>query len=150
MPTKNKKDNQANRQARPVKGIVAAAKTVLNDDSVKDALDEMKTRQTDSSLVINRHGELLGTVSKDRMHRKVGGLGHDPETEVVQAQLEPTKAECFEDQTLAEARHLMLDAKVTEIAVVRRAKLLVGTTNLEAIARQPDDVPSTPPNDSGT
>lgn len=147
MPTKNK-DNEARRRARPVKGIVAEAKTVLNDDSVKRALDEMKTRQTDSSLVTNRNGELLGTVSKEQMNRKVGGLGHDPETEVVQAQLEPAKAECFEDQTMAEARHIMLEAKVAEIAVVRRAKLLVGTTNLDAIARQQADAPSDSPNDS--
>jgi CBS domain-containing protein len=63
--------------------------------------------------------------------------------------LEPTKVECFEDETLAEAKRLMLDAKVTEIAVVRHAKLLVGTTNLEAIARQPDGVSAVPPNDSG-
>ena len=98
------------------------ARTVSNDVSVQEALDDLKARQINSSLVTNERGELLGTVSKDQVNRKVGGLGHDPETEVVQAQVEPSKAECFEDQTVAEAKDLMLDAKVDEIVVVTRAK----------------------------
>jgi hypothetical protein len=39
----------------------------------------------------------------------------------------------LEDQTVAEAEQIMLDAKVAEVPVVTREKLLVGTTNLEAI-----------------
>ena len=147
MPN-NIRNSHASRPARLVQDIVDKAKTVPNDLSVKEALDEMKTRQTSSSLVTNRRGELLGTVSKNVMNRMVGGRGHDPRTEAVKAQVEAVKAECFEDQTLAEAENLMRKARVTEIAVVSRGKFLVGTTNLETIARQKDDVASPPPNDS--
>ena len=45
---------------------------------------------------------------------------------------------CFEDQTVAEAEQIMCDAKVAEVPVVTREKLLVGTTNLEAIAQDND------------
>jgi CBS domain-containing protein len=42
---------------------------------------------------------------------------------------------CFEDQTVAEAEEIMCDAKVAEVPVVTREKLLVGTANLKAIAQ---------------
>jgi Mg/Co/Ni transporter MgtE len=69
------------------------------------------------------------------MNRKVGGLGHDPKTEPVEAQVGKKNVYCFEDQTVAEAKQIMCDAKVAEVPVVTREKLLVGTTNLEAIAQ---------------
>src|SRR5207244_498717 len=43
---------------------------------------------------------------------------------------------CFEDQTVAEAEQIMLDANVAEAPVVTREKLVVGTTSLEAIAQE--------------
>jgi CBS domain-containing protein len=95
----------------------------------------MQAREIDSALVTNQHGELLGTVSSNEMNRKVGGLGHDPMTEPVEAQVEKNNVYCFEDQTVAEAEEIMCDAKVAEVPVVTREKLLVGTTSLEAIAR---------------
>jgi CBS domain-containing protein len=88
-----------------------------------------------SALVTNQRGELLGTVSSNEMNRKVGGLGHDPKTEPVEAQVEKNNVYCFEDQTVAEAEQIMCDANVAEVPVVTREKLLVGTTNLEAIAQ---------------
>ena len=95
----------------------------------------MQARGIDSALVTNQRGELLGTVSSNEMNRKVGGLGHDPKTEPVEAQVEKNNVYCFEDQTVAEAEQIMCDAKVAELPVVTREKLLVGTTNLEAIAQ---------------
>jgi CBS domain-containing protein len=49
--------------------------------------------------------------------------------------VEKNNVYCFEDQTVAEAEEIMCDAKVAEVPVVTREKLLVGTTSLEAIAR---------------
>jgi hypothetical protein len=43
-------------------------------------------------------------------------------------------AYCFEDQTIAEAEQMMLNANLGEVFVVTREKLLVGTINIEAIA----------------
>src|SRR5207248_9890313 len=54
----------------------------------------------------------------------------------VQAQMERNNADCFEDQTVAEAEQIMLDANVAEAPVVTREKLVVGTTSLEAIAQE--------------
>ena len=125
----------ANPNARRVKDVIKPAKAVLGEVSVQTALDEMQAREIDSALVTNQRGELLGTVSSNEMNRKVGGLGHDPKTEPVEAQVETNIDYCFEDQTVAEAEEIMCDAKVAEVPVVTREKLLVGTTSLGAIAQ---------------
>src|SRR5438270_8706232 len=70
------------------------------------------------------------------MNQKVGGFEHDPKTEPLEAQIEKNNPYCFEDQTVAEAEHMMLNAKVSEVPVVTREKLLVGTINIEAIEQQ--------------
>jgi CBS domain-containing protein len=134
--TKPNPAGDANLDARPIKDIIEPAKNVLGEVSVQTALDEMQARGIDSALVTNQRGELLGTVSSNEMNQKVGGffLGHDPKTEPVEAQVETNIDYCFEDQTVAEAEQIMCDAKVAEVPVVTREKLLVGTTNLEAIA----------------
>src|SRR5437868_7604410 len=125
-----------NFEARIVKDIIEPAKSILNKASVKAALDEMQARAIDSSLVIDHRGELLGTLSKNKMNREVGGFGHDPTTEPVEAQIEKNNPYCFEDQTVAEAEQMILHAKVGEVPVVTREKLLVGTINIEAIAQE--------------
>src|SRR6266496_1593585 len=129
-------DGGANFEARIIKDIIEPAKSIFNKISVKAALEEMQAQATDSSPVIDQRGELLGTVSKNQMNRKVGGFGHDPKTEPVEAQIETNNPYCFEDQTVAEAEQMMLNAKVGEVPVVTREKLLVGTINIEAIARE--------------
>ena len=133
--TKPNPAGDANLDARPVKDIIEPAKTVQGEVSVQTALDEMQARGIDSALITNQRGELLGTVSSNEMNQKVGGLGHDPKTEPVEAQLKKDNVYCFEDQTVAEAEQIMCDANVAEVAVVTREKLLLGTTNLEAIAQ---------------
>jgi len=125
-----------NFKARTVKDITEPAKSIFNKVSVQAALDEMQARAIDSSPVIDQRGELLGTLSKNKMNRNVGGLGHDPETEPVEAHIEKNSAYCFEDQTIAEAEQMMLNAKIGEVLVVTREKLLVGTINIEAIAER--------------
>jgi CBS domain-containing protein len=126
----------ANLEARIVKDIIEPAKSIFNKVSVKAALDDMQARAIDSSPVIDQRGELLGTVSKNKMNRKVGGFGHDPKTEPLAAQIDKNNPYCFEDQTVAEAERMMLNAKLGEVPVVTRAKLLVGTINIEAIAQE--------------
>jgi CBS domain-containing protein len=133
---KSDHSGDANFGARTVKDIIEPAKSILNKISVKAALDEMQARAIDSSPVIDQRGELLGTVSKNKMNRKVGGFGHDPETEPVEAHIKKNSAYCFEDQTVAEAEQTMLNAKVGEVPVVTREKLLVGKINIEAIAEK--------------
>ena len=126
----------ANFEARTVKDIIKPAESILNKVSVKVALDEMQTRAVDSSPVIDQRGELLGTVSKNKMNREVGGFGHDPKTEPLEAHIDRNNPYCFEDQTVAAAEKIMLEAKVGEVFVVTREKFLVGTINVEAIAQE--------------
>ena len=130
--TKPNPAGDANLDARSVKNIIEPAKTVLGkvSVSVQTALDKMQGRGIDSALVTNQRGELLGNVSSNEMNQKVGGLGHDPKTEPVEAQVEKN-VYCFEDQTVAEAEEIMCDAKVAEVPVVTREKLLVGTAILK-------------------
>ena len=126
----------ANREVRPVKHIIEPAKTVASKVSVQAALNELQARGVDSSPVTDQRGELLGAMSKNEMNRKVGGMGHDPKTELVETHMEKNNPYCFEDQTIAEAAQIMLDANVAEAPVVTREKLVVGTTSLEAIAQE--------------
>ena len=138
--TKPNPAGDANPNARPVKDVIKPAKAVLGKASVsvQTALEEMQAQGIDSAPVTNQRGELLGTVSSNEMNRKVGGLGHDPKTEPVEGQVEKKNVYCFEDQTVAQAEQIMCDAKVAELPVVTREKLLLGTTNLEAIAQDND------------
>src|SRR5437763_9648682 len=126
----------ANFDARTVKDIIEPAESIFNKAAVKTGWDEMQARATDSSSVIDQRGELLGTVSKNKMNREVGGFGHDPKTEPVEAHIEKNNRYCFDDQTVAEAEQMMLNAQVGEVPVVTREKLLVGTINIEAIAQE--------------
>lgn len=123
---------------RSVKEITTPAKSVLSDASVESALVDMQGRGVDSSSVVDQGGALLGSVSKDGMDRNVGGFGHDPKTEQVESQLEKSAATCFDDQSVSEAKQIMLDAHVGEISVVTHEALLVGTTNLEEITKEED------------
>lgn len=134
--TKANDPKGANFTARKVRDIVQSAKSISNKVSVKVALDEMQTRKIDSSPVTDERGELLGTVSKNKMNRTVGGMGHDPKTQPVEAHIEEKSAYCFEEQTIAEAEQIMLKAKVGEVPVVTGEKLLVGAINREAIAQR--------------
>jgi signal-transduction protein with cAMP-binding, CBS, and nucleotidyltransferase domain len=133
---KPNRSGDANFQARIVKDIIEPAKSIFNKVSVKAALDEMQAWAIDSSPVIDERGELLGTVSKNKMNQKVGGFGHDPKTEPVEEYIERNNPYCFDDQTVAEAEQMMLDAKVGEVPVVTREKLLMGTINIETIAQE--------------
>jgi len=126
----------ANFEARTVKDIIKPAESILNKVCVKEALDEMQARAVDSSPVIDQRGELLGTVSQNKMNREVGGFGHDPKTEPLEAHIDRNNPYCFEDQTVAAAEKIMLEAKVGEVFVVTREKFLVGTINIEAIAQE--------------
>ena len=123
-------------EARTVKEIIKPAKSILNKVSVKVALDEMQARAVDSSPVIDQRGELLGTVSQNKMNREVGGFGHDPKTEPLEAHIEKNNLYCFDDQTVAAAEQVMLKGKVGEVFVITHERFLVGTINIEAIAQE--------------
>jgi signal-transduction protein with cAMP-binding, CBS, and nucleotidyltransferase domain len=133
---KSNRSRWANFEAHRVKDIIEPAKSISNKVSVKAALDEMRARAIDSSLVTDERGRLLGILSRNKMNREVGGFGHDPLTEPVAAHMDKSSACCFEDETTEEAELIMLNANVSQVPVVTVEKLLVGTINIEAIAQE--------------
>jgi CBS domain-containing protein len=137
--TKPNDSERTNFKVRTVKDIIMPAKSISKKVSVKAALDEMQARRIDSLSVTDERGELLGILSKNKMNRNVGGLGHDPKTEPVEAHIQKNSAYCLEDQTVSEAERIMLETKVGEIPVITGEKLLVGVINIEAIARGKND-----------
>ncbi len=126
----------ANFEARKVKDLIEPAQSISNKVSVKAALDEMHARAIDSSPVTDERGELLGTLSRNKMNRNVGGFGHDPLTEPIDAHMDKSSVCCFEDQTIAQAELIMLKAKVGQVLVVTVQNLLLGTINIGAIAQE--------------
>ena len=141
MPRKQIKPNdsvEANFKARIVKQIIKSTKSISNKVSIKTALDEMHTGAIDPAPITDERGELLGTLSKNKMNREIGGMGHDPGTEPVAAHIQTNCAYCFEDQTIEEAERIMRQAKVGEAPVVTHGKLLVGAIDLKAISEQKD------------
>src|SRR5437660_1965736 len=105
---------RANFEARTVKDITEPAESIFNKVCVKAALDEMQARAMDSSPVIDQRGELLGAVSKNKMNREVGGFGHDPKTESIEAHIEKNRLYCFEYQTDAWAEQRKHKAECVE------------------------------------
>ena len=135
-PTKSNKDAPGKIEDKPVKKIVEPATAVPSNVSVKTALDAISADGAQISAVTHDGGKLLGTVSKGRMNREVGGRGHDPVSSPVKPQVEKEGAYCFEDQTLGEAEQLMREKKVEEVPVVNKEKVLIGKTRLGKIEEQ--------------
>ena len=121
---------------KSVKEIVEPAQTVRGEASVEAALEKMRAQGIESSAVTDQGGKLLGSVSKNQMNRKVGGLGHDPHTFPVEPQVDKDMACCSEDQTIGEAEKVMLAAKVEEVPVITQDKLLVGKVTLGGIVQK--------------
>jgi CBS domain-containing protein len=130
-PEKNPKGD-----TKSVKEIIEPAQTVRGEGSVEAALKKMRAQGNESSAVTDQGGKLLGSVSKNRMNRKVGGWGHDPHTVPVEPQVKKDVLCCSENQTIGEAEKVMLAGKVDEVLVVKEDKLLVGKVTLGAIAQK--------------
>ena len=69
-----------------------------------------------SAPVIDKTNKLVGTVSREQLHRKVGGLGHDPKTCPVEPETDKENALCFSDQNVAEAEELIADREARRSA----------------------------------
>jgi signal-transduction protein with cAMP-binding, CBS, and nucleotidyltransferase domain len=138
-PNHPRPKNDEKVETKSVKEIVEPATAVRSEASVEAALEEMRAHGDESSAVTDQDGKLLGSVSKNQMNRKVGGLGHDPHTAPVEPQVDKDAACCSDDQTIGEAEKVMLEAKVDEVpVVVTDDKVLLGKASLGAIAQKKD------------
>lgn len=128
---------------KQVKEMVEPTIAVPSDAKVNVAIDQMAARKADSAPVIDEDSKLLGTVSKDELNRKVGGLGHDPKSFPVEPEVNKNDAVCFSDQTIDEAEELMRNEKVEEVPVVNRDRVLIGKANLAKIKNEKNEKPKT-------
>lgn len=136
MKTKSSIDQVEELAPRTLKEIVHAAKTLRPDASVQEACDELRSAGTPCSLVTDKNGQFLGTVSESELNRKVGGFGHDPKIELVLTGLNRKTVYCFEEQTIAEAEKLMRAGNLHQLPVLTHEKRMVGIVTLEDIARE--------------
>jgi Mg/Co/Ni transporter MgtE len=122
---------------RTLKDLVQSKATTLNlETSVQEACDQLRSEKINSCPVTDQNGQLIGTVSESELNRKVGGFGHDPRTELTQAELNQETVYCFEDDTLAEAERLMHLSNLSQLPVLTREKRMVGIVTLDDIARE--------------
>src|SRR5438067_2228060 len=108
QPTRPGEKKNSKAETTSVKEIVEPATAISNELSVQAALDEMRSEGNESSAVTDAKGKLVGSVSKTDMNRNVGGMGHDPQTEPVEQQIDKNAAHCSEDQAIREAEKVML------------------------------------------
>lgn len=128
---------------KQVKEIVEPTIAVPSEAPVIVALDEMAAQKADSVPVIDEESKLLGTVSREDLNRKVGGLGHDPKSFPVEPVINKNNALCFSDQNVAEAEELMQNEKVGEVPVVNRDQVLIGKATLDKIKKEKKEKPET-------
>jgi predicted transcriptional regulator len=128
---------------KQVKEIVEPTIAVPSEAKVNVAIDEMAAQKADSAPVIDKHSKLLGTVLRDELNRRVGGLGHDPKSFSVEPEINKNHAFCFSDQKVDEAEELMRNEEVEEVPVVNRDQVLIGTASLEKIKKEKEEKPKT-------
>jgi CBS domain-containing protein len=128
---------------KQVEEIVEPTIAVPSEATVNVATDEMAAQKADSAPVIDEESKLLGTVSREELNRKVGGLGHDPKSFPVGQEINKNNALCFSDQKIAEVEELMRNENVGEVLVVNRDQVLIGKTNLETIKKEKKETPKT-------
>jgi len=128
---------------KQVKKIVEPTIALPSEAKVIVALDEMATQKADSVPVIDEESKLLGTVSREELKRKVGGLGHDPESFPVEPEINKDNPLCYSDQNVAEAEELMRNEKVGEVPVVNRDRVLIGKATLDKIKKEKKEKPKT-------
>jgi CBS-domain-containing membrane protein len=135
MKTRSAIDQVEEFAPRTLKEIVhGEAKTLGPKVSVQEACDQLRSEGMTSSPVIDKTGQLLGTVSESELNRKVGGFGHDPKIELARTGLNRETVYCFEDQSIAEAEKLMRAGNLSQLPVLTRERRMVGIVTLEDIA----------------
>lgn len=99
---------------------------------MREASEKMRSLKTDELPVAS--GDLLvGTVVGKDSDRKAAGFGHDPATTPVQGIMAKQRHYCFEEQSVDEARAIMLRYQLKHLPVVDKDLRIVGTVALSDI-----------------
>jgi CBS domain-containing protein len=107
-------------------------KPLQKGSSVREASEKMRSLKTDELPVAS--GDLLvGTVVGKDSDRKAAGFGHDPATTPVQGIMAKQRHYCFEEQSVDEARAIMLKYQLKHLPVVDKDLRIVGTVALSDI-----------------
>ena len=109
-------------------------KPLQKGSSVKEASEKMRSLKTDE-LPVASGDRLVGTVVGKDSDRKAAGFGHDPATTPVQGIMAKQKHYCFEEQSVDEARDIMLRYQLKHLPIVDKDLRIVGTVALSDITR---------------
>jgi predicted transcriptional regulator len=96
---------EGNVSDKQVKKIVEPTIALPSEAPVIVALDEMAAQKADSVPVIDEESKLLGTVSREELNRKVGGLGHDPKSFPVEPEISKNNTLVIAIRTLPRRRN---------------------------------------------
>jgi CBS domain-containing protein len=99
-----------------------------------------KMRDLDVGALPVCDGERLVGILTDRdLTVRAVAEGRDPKSEPVSESMTPGIAYCFEDQTAAEAEHVMAEKQIRRLPVLNRDKRLVGIVSLGDLATKTDE-----------
>lgn len=133
----SKRDTEEAVEGKPVKEIAEGAVSLETTASVKSAVDHLDTHGLEAAPVTDREGTLVGKISKDRMIRGVGGRGHDPQTTLLEPEVEKeAEPYCYEHEPIAKAEEVMHQVKADAISVVSEEKKLIGKATRDAIEKE--------------
>jgi len=136
-PSESKPNTKEVVERKPVKEIAERAVSVETKASVKSAVDHLDTHGLEAAPVTDPEGTLVGKISKDRMIRGVSGRGHDPQTTLLEPEVEKeAEPYCYEHEPIAKAEEVMHQAKADAISVVSEEKKLIGKATRDAIGKE--------------
>lgn len=136
-PNESKPGTEEVVEGKPVKEIAEGAVSLETTASVKSAVDHLDTHGLEAAPVTDREGTLVGKISKDRMIRGVDGRGHDPQTTLLEPEVEKeAEPYCYEHEPIAKAEEVMHQVKADAISVVSEEKKLIGKATRDAIEKE--------------
>jgi CBS domain-containing protein len=106
---------------------------IAPDSTLQEAAERMKALDV-GPLPICANDRLAGIVTDRDLVLRGIAEGRDPKATRVRDVMTPNVAYCFEDQDVDEAAQLMKDKQIRRLAVLNRAKRLVGIMSLGDLA----------------
>jgi len=106
--------------------------------SLTEAGKTMRTLGT-RTLPVATDGQLIGRTENPHLDQAAAGHGHDPDMLRVRDSMVRDNACCFDDQSVEEARQIMIERNLQHLPVVDRKKRVIGMVSRQDLdeAAQP-------------
>lgn len=119
-----------------VSDIMTPSVEVANpDESLRSASERMR-RMNVGALPVSQDGDLCGFITDRDIVIRGLAEGLDPDETPVREAMTEGVFTIFEDQSIAEAAHLMQQIQIRRIPVVDRKRRLVGIVSIRDIAAE--------------